>query len=165
MTRFQFPVRSLPIPMQEFANELEHAVDHFFKRPTTCTNGDASWGIAVDYTPAIDVHESDSSYLLELDLPGVRPSDVKLEIHEDRLSVFGNRAAAKREEREEGGWATKISERTFGSYRRTLALPKNADMDNISATLQDGVLHVTIPKTPNALPRQIEVKHIASTTA
>jgi HSP20 family protein len=164
MTRFQFPVRTLPIPMQEFANELEHAVDHFFKRPSACSNGDANGGVSVDYIPAMDVHENDNSYMLELDLPGIRPGDMKLEVHEDRLSVVGTRAAAKRDENSESNWATKISERTFGNYRRTLALPKNADVENISATLQDGVLLVTIPKTLNALPRQIEVKHIASTT-
>ncbi len=67
MTRFQFPVRNLPMPIQELATEMEHMVDRLFQKPGCCeaTNNGAH---ELSFAPPMDVSENESEYTIELDL-------------------------------------------------------------------------------------------------
>jgi HSP20 family protein len=152
MTRFQFPVRNLPLPIQEIATEMEHLVDRMFTKPQCGSN--SATHEAVSYAPAMDVTESDMQYTIEIDLPGVKSSDVKLEIHEDKLSIAGSRVAAEPAE----GSQRHREERSFGEFRRTLVLPKQIDADKVDAQFQDGVLTVVVPKVPKVQPKTIEIR-------
>jgi HSP20 family protein len=153
MTRFQFPVRNLPLPIQEIATEMEHLVDRMFTKPG-CNSGECSTGEAVAYSPFMDVTETDTQFTLQLDLPGVKPSEVKIEVHEDKLSIEGSRMAAAPTENIQ----RHREERSFGVFRRTLVLPKLVDTDKIEANYQDGVLTVTVPKVPKAQPKTVEIR-------
>ncbi len=152
MTRFQFPVRNLPLPIQEIATEMEHLVDRMFTKPQ-CGDKCATQE-AISYAPAMDVTESDKQYVIELDLPGVKSSDVKLEIHEDKLTISGNRVAVAPAE----GVQRHREERSFGEFRRTLILPKQVDTEKVDAHFQDGVLSVVVPKIPKVQPKTIEIR-------
>jgi len=150
MTRFQFPVRNLPLPIQELATEMEHLVDRVF---TQGANGDRAKG-GLAYSPAMDVTEDGSQYQVQLDLPGVQREAVKIEIHQDRLTISGSRPAAVPSE----GIQYHREERSFGEFRRTLILPKLVDTERIEATYQDGVLTLVIPKVPKAQPKTVEIR-------
>ncbi len=152
MTRFQFPVRNLPLPIQELATEMEHIVDRMFPKPT-CNDSGVDTGVLA-YSPSMDVSENETQYIVSLDLPGVQIGDVKIEVHEDRLLISGTRAAAVRPE----GTQFHREERSFGSFRRTLVLPKNVDTDKVEARYDAGVLEVIVPKIAKAQPRTIEIR-------
>jgi HSP20 family protein len=140
------------MPIQELATEMEHIVDRMFPRPTCNEGGNDAASLA--YSPAMDVSESESQYVVSLDLPGVQIGDVKIEIHEDRLSISGARPAAVRPE----GSQYHREERSFGAFRRTLVLPKNVDSEKVEASYQAGVLEVVVPKIAKAQPRTIEIR-------
>lgn len=152
MTRFQFPVRNLPMPIQELATEMEHIVDRMFPKPTC--NDPGSENAVLAYSPSMDVSENETQYVVSLDLPGVQIGDVKLEVHEDRLSISGSRPAFVRPE----GTQFHREERSFGAFRRTLVLPKNVDSEKVEASYQAGVLEVVVPKIAKAQPRTIEIR-------
>ena len=86
--------------------------------------------------------------------PGVKIEDVKLEVHEDRLSISGSRPIVVRPE----GTLFHREERSFGAFRRTLVLPKNVDTEKVEASAQAGVLEVVVPKLAKAQPRTIEIR-------
>lgn len=102
------------------------------------------------YAPA-SVWEDETSYHVELDVPGVSREDIDLTLDKGELEIVAER---KRPEGERKGWH---EERGYGKVTRTLALPETIDPDSIQAELSDGVLHVTVAKSPAAQPRRIDV--------
>jgi len=109
---------------------------------------------AMDFSPAVDVDESDTHFLLSFDLPGVKKEDVHIELKDNILTVWGERKDSKRE-----GFGNRLSiERSYGEFNRTFTLPINVDPDKIEAHYEDGVLHVVVPKAESAKPREIAVK-------
>lgn len=155
MTRFQFPVRNLPLPIQEIATEMEHLVDRMFTKQG-CGDGCKTTD-SVSYAPAMDVTETEAQFSIEIDLPGVKAADVKIEVHEDKLTIQGTRTAPTLAE----GAQRHREERSFGVFRRTLVLPKLVDTDKVEANYQDGVLNVVIPKVPKAQPKTVEIRTFA----
>ncbi|TKY58019.1 17.9 kDa class II heat shock protein [Spatholobus suberectus] len=112
---------------------------------------------AMAATPA-DVKECPNSYVFEIDMPGVKSGDIKVQVEDDNvLLISGER---KREEEKEGSKYLRM-ERRVGKFMRKFVLPANANTDAISAVCQDGVLSVTVQKLPPPepkKPRTIEVK-------
>ena len=102
------------------------------------------------FTPPVDVYETDEEYLVRVDLPGVKSEDVNVEVNDSVLSIVGSRAPA------ESGQA-QILERPYGSFARTLTLPKGVDSDAIEAGYQDGVLELRIPKPAERKPKKIAI--------
>ena len=101
------------------------------------------------WLPAVDVTEDEQAYRVALELPGVKASDVKVEVDGNRLTVSG-------EKKLEVDTATR-SERRYGSFSRVFTLPETVDVGSIGARSQDGVLTITLPKVEKAKPRQIAV--------
>ncbi|KAK1359747.1 17.3 kDa class II heat shock protein-like [Heracleum sosnowskyi] len=112
---------------------------------------------AMATTPA-DVKEYPNSYVFVVDMPGLKSGDIKVQVEEDNvLVVCGER---KREEEKEGVKYVRM-ERKVGKFMRTFVLPENANLENINAVCQDGVLSVTVEKLPPPEPKKpktIEVK-------
>ncbi len=107
-----------------------------------------------DWTPAVDVQETDKEYLLKADLPDVRKEDVKVDIREGVLSVEGER----KQEKEEKGKKFHRIERSYGKFIRRLALPTDVDETKVAAEFKEGVLNVHLPKSATAKPHTIDVK-------
>ena len=103
--------------------------------------------------PTLDLGATDREYSITVEIPGVDEKDVRLEIANDVLTIRGE----KKHQNEEKGKNYYRMERSYGSFKRTLSLPDDADQDNISATFNKGVLSVTLPR--KALPKA-DVKHI-----
>jgi HSP20 family protein len=105
------------------------------------------------WMPAMDLVESGDHFVLRADLPGMSEEDVKIEIEDGTLTLSGERKA-EHEEREEGYYRV---ERAFGSFSRSLTLPKGINPDAVTARFDRGVLEVRIPKPEERKPRRIEI--------
>ena len=105
------------------------------------------------WAPALDLREDKENLVATVELPGMKKENLDVSVHDGVLSISGERTRADRSE--EGG--TYRRERCFGRFHRALALPKPVKVDAIRATYQDGILTVTLPKTEEARPKQIEV--------
>ncbi len=154
MVHFRFPIRQLPISLQDFATDMESIVDQVFN-PTECKGEKSDAAVAGSaFRPAADLYEAELQFDLFVDLPGVKPDAVKLEMIEERLIVSGLRAGVEKAE----GTSVHRLERASGQFSRSIQLPKQLDVDKIEAQFDNGVLHVVLPKLAKASPRTIEIK-------
>jgi HSP20 family protein len=103
------------------------------------------------FTPVLDVRETGDEYLVMVDLPGVKSEDVTIEVNKDVLTISGSRVPA-------ATGATQLSERPYGSFVRSLSLPKGVDSDQIDAEYEDGVLELHIPKPAEIKPKKITIR-------
>lgn len=106
------------------------------------------------YTPTFDVREEKEAFVFKADLPGIKEEDVDLSITGNRLTVSGKREEENVDERE----SYYCRERSYGSFTRTFTLPDSVDADQIQASMQDGVLSLRLPKSPEAQPKKIALK-------
>jgi HSP20 family protein len=106
------------------------------------------------WVPAVDVAEDEKSYTLALELPGVRPSDVSIQVDGKRLLIQGE----KKQQLEEKTDRVHRFERSFGSFQRVFVLPDTVDAERIDASSNDGVLTITLPKTERAKAREIPIR-------
>ena len=104
--------------------------------------------------PAVDVRESDSEYLMEVELPGLTEKDIEVKLDNNLLTI-SSRKEEKKEERKNGYI---MRERKAASFSRSFVLPEGVDREKISAEFKNGVLNLSFPKTPTAKPKSIEVK-------
>jgi HSP20 family protein len=106
------------------------------------------------FVPAFEVKETNDSFVLRADIPGVEEKDLDIAVHNGVLTVSGRRQAEERRE----GETFALYERQYGSFSRSFALPDMADGDRIDAQLTNGVLTLSIAKKAEAKPRKISIK-------
>ena len=106
------------------------------------------------WAPALDLYEDKDSLVLRAEIPGIKKEDIDISIHDNVISVSGERRNEKKYEASQ----TSREERFFGRFTRSLKLPKQVDTSKVKASYKDGVLTVTLPKAEEAKPRQIEIK-------
>jgi len=109
---------------------------------------------AARLAPAVDVSEDETAYTITVELAGVKKEDVSVEVHENVLSIRGEKKSEREEKKDKTHWV----ERTFGSFSRSFTLPASAVTDEMKATFKDGVLSIEIPKKEEVKPRQISIK-------
>ena len=107
-----------------------------------------------EWSPKVDIVETDNEYTIKAELPEVNKEDVKISVENGELCISGER----KQEKEEKGKKFHRIERVYGSFMRSFTLPGNADEANIKASFKDGMLNLTLPKTAQAKPRVTEVK-------
>ena len=132
-------------------NEIDRVFDRFFpsrEQDQESTSPQAVW------RPRMDLIETDEDYRLHLDMPGMSKDELKISYQDNELVVSGERKSNRTDENEE---FVRV-ERSFGQFRRSFTLPRTVDAENISATYDNGVLTVTVPKTETVKPRQIDIK-------
>ncbi len=105
------------------------------------------------WVPAMDLVEADDHFLLRADLPGLGEEDVSIEIHDNTLTISGERKSEY--EKRERGWYR--VERATGRFSRSLSLPEGIDPDAVTASFDKGVLEVRIPKPEAKKPRRITI--------
>lgn len=101
-------------------------------------------------TPAIDIVEKDKAFEVTAELPGLDVKNIDLQLSDNVLTIKGE----KQEEKEEKAKDHYVSERRYGSFRRSLQVPGTVDTDKIEAHFKGGVLTVTLPKSPEAQKKQ-----------
>jgi HSP20 family protein len=107
-----------------------------------------------DVFPRMDVTEHDNEIEITAELPGLEEKDVEVTLSDNMLTVKGE----KREEREEKTSQRHMVERSYGTFSRTVELPAGVDPATIKATMNKGVLRLTMPKPTQSNARRIEVK-------
>ena len=125
---------------------FENLVSRFVEEPFF--DGKTTW------TPSSDVVETDHEIKIHMDLPGLKKDNLDIQLSgNNTLVVLGER---KYEEQEGSKYYRR--ERFRGTFTRTFLLPTHVEQDKISATFNDGVLEITLPKAESAKTRRIEVK-------
>jgi HSP20 family protein len=106
--------------------------------------------------PRIDIAETDKEVEVTVELPGLDEKDVDVTLADGVLTIKGE----KKSERKEDGKGYQLSERSFGSFQRAVALPDGVDADKVTAEFTKGVLKVTAPKRPelHASAKKISIK-------
>jgi HSP20 family protein len=137
--------------MARLQSNLNRLFDSFDARPA---NGNAtSETVEQLWTPAVDIVEDADKIELHVDLPGVKQEAVDIQIDKDVLTLRGSRTVERKESKDH----FRRYERVNGGFVRSFSLPKTVDAEKIAAALKDGVLTLTLPKRPEAQPRQIKV--------
>jgi HSP20 family protein len=138
-------------PLRELGtlqNEMNRLFNTVFDAPSPGGNGALR-----RWMPAMDLVESGDHFVLRADLPGLSEEDVRIELEDQTLIISGERKA----EHEDGKEGYYRLERAFGSFSRTLQLPKGIDPEAVTARFDRGVLEVRIPKPEERKPRRIEI--------
>ena len=115
---------------------------------------DVGPGFRGDWVPSIDVLEQDHSLVVRVEAPGVDADSLDITVEGDTLSITGSRHFE--DEVKESGYQRK--ELFEGAFKRTIVLPDGVDTDAISASSKDGIVTVTVPRTPEVLPRKVKVE-------
>ena len=103
-----------------------------------------------DWTPASDIYETDSGYLIAMDLPGIDREALEIDVDENRLVVKGTREVSESRQHR--------TERPRGKFLRTFSVPASVDQANIGAEYKDGVLQIRLPKHSEQKPKRIDIK-------
>lgn len=139
---------SLAYPLaRDFSGDIDRMFKDFLA-PTSATVGGRI------FSPAVNLKETETSYNVETELPGVKPEDVEVEVHERQLSIRGKRMHEKTEE----GENYTRREMWSGEFTRVVQLPSEVEEDKIDAHLRDGILKVTVPKAKSSMPRKVQIK-------
>jgi len=109
---------------------------------------------AASWLPATEGRIEDGSYVIQFALPGVDPKEVKVSLMDNVLTVKGERKA----DHDTTGKDYFVREVVYGSFQRSVALPKGVDADQVEAKYANGMLEVRVPTPRAATPRTIEVK-------
>lgn len=107
-----------------------------------------------EFSPRANIEETETSYLLNFDLPGVKKEDLKIDVHGRTFTLAGERKRIS--ETNERGF--KRYECLAGKFTRSFTLPVGVDASKVEASLSDGVLSVTVPKSEAEKPRTIAIK-------
>jgi HSP20 family protein len=107
-----------------------------------------------NWTPAVDIAESDNDITIDLELPGLKPENVEIAAENGSLTIRGD----KRAERKEGDESRyHLVQRSYGTFMRTFSLPQGVDENQIQAEFNDGVLSIRIPKAALPQPKRIHI--------
>ncbi len=123
---------------------------------TVFNNNVYSPNIRDSWTPAVDINEDNTSFILTADIPGLNKSDIDISVEDNTLKLSGDREYKKIDE----GTEYHYQERNHGKFFRSFKLPITVDEENISAAFKNGILTVILPKAEEAQPkvRGIKVK-------
>ena len=135
--------------LMRMREEMDRLFNQFL-RPGDAEEG--TWGRGM-WPPPVDIHETDEAFVLKAELPGFTKEDVDIELHDNRLTLRGER----KQETEVKEEQYRRRERTYGRFERTFWLPTTVDSEKIQATFKEGVLELRLPKSEAAKPKRIAI--------
>jgi HSP20 family protein len=150
LIRYQTPDTAPWLAPDRWSN-LRDELNSFFDMPFWSGFGRGSQ-LFTGWSPALDLYESGDRLTAVVELPGMRKEDVDISLHDGTLTISGER---KRESA--NGENAQRSERYVGTFRRSISLPAQVDAGKVTASYENGILTVTLPKAEGAKPKQIKV--------
>lgn len=108
---------------------------------------------SAEWSPLVDVEESDKEYTIKAELPEVKKENVKVELENGSIRISGERKL----EKEEKGLRFHRIERSYGSFERSFTLPEGTERKNVSAEFKDGLLKVHLPKGEATIHKSMEI--------
>jgi HSP20 family protein len=149
MIRTMVPWRErFPLAISRLENEMSDLMERMFGQ-----EGEANGWSLGDFTPAVNLAEQENVFEISVELPGMKPEDVNVELKEGNLWISGK----KTEEAEQEGKTYHRMERRHGEFRRVVPLPGAVDPEHVDANFRDGLLTIHIPKTEQSKSRRIEI--------
>src|ERR1700721_10324 len=124
--------------------DLRDEIDRLFDSPLTELARTSR--LLTGWTPALDVFEDKDNFVVKAELPGMKREDIDVSLHDNTLSISGERKNETRHEDVE----VYRAERFVGRFQRTVTLPMAVAADKVTATYKDGVLSITLPKPEEA---------------
>ena len=112
-----------------------------------------NWGVKNSTIPSVDVYEDEKAYYVEAELPGYTEDEVNVHVEKHVLHISSEKANEKKENRK-----FLVRERGYVKFDRSFTLPEGINESGIEAEFSNGILKVTLPKTPIEQPKKIEVK-------
>jgi len=149
--------------LESFADEMDRVFDDFglsrsWFAPRFGRGPLSSWHRArsVAWIPQIETSQHDNEFIVRADLPGMKKEDISVDVTDDAIAFSGERR--QEQDTERGG--VYRSERSYGSFHRTIPLPEGAISGQAKATFKDGVLEITVPAPPEQVTRgrRLEIK-------
>lgn len=141
------------LEMSTLRGEIDRVFDRFFRDFAGFGSAGSNTLSTGLWEPFVDVSESDKLVTVKVDIPGVEPKNIDVSLSGNALVVQGER----REESERNNESYFQVERSFGSFRRVLELPRNVNLDTIQAEHKHGVLTITFEKDQGATARKIPI--------
>ncbi len=108
-----------------------------------------------DWSPTVDVVENEGGFIVKAEIPGIDEKDLQVTLENNILTIAGEKKEERNEKDRDSRWV--VSERKFGSFRRSISLPEGIRSDKIKAAFRNGVLRVEIPREESAKPRKITI--------
>ena len=138
--------------LSRFRAEMDRLFERFFRDPWSVFD-ETSWASSWGWNPALDVIDGEKEVIVRAEIPGVDPKDVEVTVSGNLLTIAGE----KKDVSEEKGKNFYRSECSYGSFRRSVALPEGVDADKVQAEYSNGVLTVRVAKSRTAAPRKIAI--------
>lgn len=107
-----------------------------------------------DWAPSMDISETKDSLVAKVEVPGMDQQDIQISLRENLLTIRGE----KKQEKEDKDEQYHRVERSYGAFTRSVRLPVGVDASKVTATFKNGLLTVTMPKTPAAKGTPIPIK-------
>lgn len=139
-------------PLEAIRRDLDRIFDEI--SPLSKMRGSSGGNGMELWAPDTDVSETDSAYMVSVDLPGLSKDDVEVSYSDNRLTISGKRKYEEKEEEED----FLRKERYHGTFTRSFTLPSEVKADDIKANFKDGVLSVRIPKSEVKKSKQISIE-------
>ena len=131
-----------------FQHDMNRMFDQFFH------GGNGEEAKVSTWRPSVDIYETDDALVIKAELPGVSKDDVSIDVHQNRLTLRGQR---KHETDVKDEHYHRV-ERSYGSFQRSFTLPATVDAEKAEASFKDGVLELRLPRLESAKPRQIAIQ-------
>jgi HSP20 family protein len=139
-------------PQYAGMNDIDRLWSEFFSAPVGCATCEPQ--TQVQWSPRVDIAETDKQYEIHVELPGLEKSDISLKM-EDGLLVLSGERKSETEEKER---RFRRVERLYGRFERSFRLPKEADVEKIEAEFKNGLLMISIAKAAQVAGREIQVR-------
>lgn len=153
MTVHRSPAQFLP-KLAESASSAFAPIQREFDRLFDQLGSDWAALAEVKSAPRMDIRDTKDSLEISVELPGLTRDDVNVSVEDEVLTISGEKQTEKETEEED----YRLSERTYGAFSRSVALPRSVDAAKIKATMKDGVLKLTAPKNGTAKAKAIEIQ-------
>ena len=141
--------------LDQFTNRLSQMFEPVSSQPMPFRTG--TW------IPAVSVEETENELILIGELPGMKPADVEVQLEHNVLTIRGSKTEHGKKGEENRRYH--VSERSYGSFERSFRLPYDVRADDVSASFEDGLLRIRMPKAPEARTRRIDVRGPAKEAA
>jgi HSP20 family protein len=151
LTRWQRPDLNWPNVGIGRLSSLRDEIDRLFEAPLAAFTRQQQ--LFSGWSPALDVYDQKDNVVVRAELPGMKKEDIEVSLHDNALSISGER---RHEETHKDAEMCR-SERFFGRFQRSITLPTLVAADKIKAQYKDGILTVTLPKAEEAKPKHIDV--------
>jgi HSP20 family protein len=134
--------------LEELRDEMDRLFERTFGRPER-----RGAPMVRGWAPSIDMFDRENEVVVRADIPGMSKEDIDISVRGNALTISGEQKSEEKIDEDDYHYR----ERSYGRFQRNIALPEGVDAENIKASYKDGTLEITMPKTEEAKPKQIEV--------